>query len=94
MSPHSIQNRQKPDECNGQIKIPQNPSCNEYFIPDIDHECWQTKETFGQTGADALHCRQLQNKEEGSPLEQRVDDIMRGWEKETKVHKPHTLDIH
>ena len=63
LSSHPIPNRQKPDESNGQIRIPQDPSCNEYWIPDIDQECRQTTGIFNQTGIDALHCRQLQNKE-------------------------------
>ena len=87
-------NRQKPDESNRQIKIPQELFCNEYWIPDIDQECWQTKGASHQTGADALHCRQLQNKEQRNTLEQRVDEVIRGWEQKTKVHKPHTLHVH
>ena len=30
---HPIQNRQKPDESNGQIGIPQDPSCNQCWTP-------------------------------------------------------------
>ena len=47
----------KTDKSNWQIKIPQDPSCNQYWIPDIDKECRQTKGAFDHTGADALHCR-------------------------------------
>ena len=35
-----------------------------------------------------LHCRQLQNKEQGNTLEQIVDDGVRGWEQKT------ILDVH
>ena len=41
-----------------------------------------------------MHCRQLQNKEQGNTLEQKVDEIIRGWEQKTKVHKPHMLNVH
>ena len=82
------------DKSKGQIGIPQYPSCNEYWIPDIYKECRQTKGMFNQVGTDVLHCRQLQNKEQGNTLEQRVDDVIRGWEQKTKVCKPQTLDVH
>ena len=60
LSPHPTPKRQKPDKSNGQIETPQDPSCNEYRVPDIDQEGRQTKGAFDQTGVDALHCRQLQ----------------------------------
>ena len=41
-----------------------------------------------------MQCRQLQNKEQGNTLEQRVDDVIRGWKQKTKVCKPHTLNVH
>ena len=49
---------------------------------------------FNQTGIDALYCRQLQNKEQGNTLEQKVDNVIRGWEQKTRVCKPQTLDVH
>ena len=70
------------------------PIHNKYWIPDIDQECRQTKGTFNQMGIDALHCRQLQNKEQGNTLEQRVDNVIRGWEQKTRVCKCQTLDVH
>ena len=91
---YPIPNRQKPDESNGQIRIPKDQSCNEYWIPDIDQECRQTKGTFNQTVIDALHSRQLQNKEQGNTLEQRVNDVIRGWEQKTRVCKPrHSMSM-
>ena len=49
---------------------------------------------FNQTGIDALHCRQLQNKEQANALEQRVDDAIRGLDQKTRVCKPQTLNVH
>ena len=49
---------------------------------------------FNQTGIDALHCRQLKNKEQWNTLEQGVDNIIRVWEQKTRVCKPQTLDVH
>ena len=94
MSSHPIPNGQKTYESNGQISISQDPSCNKYWIPSIDKECRQTKGALDQTSADALHFGQLQNKEQGNTLEQRVDNVIRGLEQKTKVHKAHTLDVH
>ena len=54
---HPISNRQNSDKSNGQIRIPQDPSCNEYWTPDTDQECRQIKSMFSQTGTEALHCR-------------------------------------
>ena len=36
----------------------------------------------------------LQHKEQGNNLEQRVDDIIKGWEQKTSVCKPQTFDVH
>ena len=41
-----------------------------------------------------LHSRQLQNKEQGTTLEWILDDIIKGWEQKTRVHKPQTLNVH
>ena len=62
---HPIPNRQKPDKSNGWISIPQDPSCTEYWSPDIDQECKKVKGMFSQKGIEVLHCRQLKirNKE-------------------------------
>ena len=49
---------------------------------------------FSLTGIDVLHHRQLQNKEQGNTLEQRVDDLIRGWEQKTRVCKPQTLNVY
>ena len=49
---------------------------------------------FNQTGIDVLHCRQLQNEEQGYTLEQRVDDIIRAWEQRKRVCKPQTHNVH
>ena len=54
----------------------------------------ETKEAFDHTCADVLHCRQLQNKEQGNILEQRVDEVIRGWEQKTKACKPHIFNDH
>ena len=94
LSPHPIPNRQKPEESNGQVEISQDPSCNDYWVPDINQEYRETKEAFGQTSADALHCKQLQNIEQGNTLEQRVDKVIRGWKQKTKACKPHIFDVH
>ena len=59
---HPILNRQKPNKSNGQIKIPQDALCNEYWIPYVNQECRQTKGAFDHPGVDVLHCRQLQTK--------------------------------
>ena len=51
LSPHPILNRQKPDETNGQVEISQDPSCNDYWIPDMNQEYRYTKEALDQTKA-------------------------------------------
>ena len=90
----SSPNKQKLDESNRQIRIYQDPSCNENWVPDTDQECGQLKTTFNQTGIDVLHSRQLQNEEQWHTMEQRVDDIIRGWEKRARVCKPQTHNVH
>ena len=47
----------------------QDPSCNDNWVPDTNQECRQTKEAFNQTSANALHYRQLPNKEQGNTLQ-------------------------
>ena len=91
---HPSPNRQKLDKSNRQVRIPQDWSCNENSVPDTDQECGQMKRMFNQTGIDVLHCRQLQNKEKGNTLEQRVDYVITGWEQKKRVCKPQTLDVH
>ena len=59
-----------------------------------NQEYRETKETFDQTCADALHCKELQNIEQGNTLEQRVDEVIRGWEQKTKPCKHHIFDDH
>ena len=54
---HPSPNIQKLDKSNGWIRIPQDPSCNKNWVPDIDQECGQVKRMFYQTGIDVLHCR-------------------------------------
>ena len=54
LSPHPVQNRQKPDKSNGQVEISQDPSCNDYWVPNINQEYRKTKEAFDQTSAIAL----------------------------------------
>ena len=49
---------------------------------------------FNQTGINVLHCRKLQNEEQGHTLEQRVDNVIRGWEQKTIVCKPQTHNVH
>ena len=46
---------------------------------------------FNQIDIDALHCKQLQNKEQGNTLEERVDDLIKGWEQKTTVCKFQTF---
>ena len=48
------------------------------------------KRMFNQADIDVLHCRQLQNEEQGHTLEQRVDDVIRGLE--TKDKRVQTSD--
>ena len=69
MPSHPIPNRQKLDKSNRQIRIPQDRSCNKYWVLNTDQECGQMKRMFNQLGVDELHCRQLQNEEEGNTLE-------------------------
>ena len=64
------------------------------MVPDTDQECGQMKRMFNQTCIDVLHCRQLQNEEQGHTLEQRVDNIIRGWEQRTRVCEPQKHNIH
>ena len=46
---------------------------------------------FNQTDIDVLHCRQLQNKEQGNTLEQRVDSVIKDWEQKKRVCKSQTF---
>ena len=50
------------------------------------------KETFDQMHADALRCRQLQHIEQDNTLEQRADEVIRGWEQKTKACKLHIFN--
>ena len=93
-SSHPSPNRQKLDGSNGQIRISQDPSCNDNWVPHTDQECGQMMRIFNQIGIDVLHCRQLQYEEQGHTLEQRVDDVIRGWEQKTRVCKPQTHNVH
>ena len=94
LPPHPSSNRQRSNESTGQVWISQDPTCNDYWAPVTNQEYRETKETFDQMCADALHCRQLQNIEQGNTLEQRVDEIIRGWEQKTKAHKFCICDDH
>ena len=89
-----IPNRQKPHESNGQIGISQDPSYTKYWILDIDQDCRQAKGTFSQTGIDTLHCRQLENKEQGNTLNKKVDNVMRGCEQKNKSVQTLEPDVH
>ena len=60
------------------MEISLDPTCNDYWAPVTNQEDRGTKETFDQMHADVLHCRQLLNIEQGSTLEQRVDEVIRG----------------
>ena len=86
LPPHPSPNRQRSNDNDGQVEISQDPTCNDYWVPVTNKEDRKTKETFDQMHADALHCRQLLNIEQGSTLEQRVDEVIRGWEQKTKAH--------
>ena len=76
------------------MEISQDPTCNDYWAPVTNQEYKETKETFDQMHADALHCRQLQNIEQGDTLEQRIDEVIRDWEQKTKPHKLCIFDDH
>ena len=65
---------------NGQVEISQDQTCNEYWAHAINQQYRENKEAFDQKCADALHCRQLQNEQQDATLEQRVDEVIRGWE--------------
>ena len=62
LPPHLTPNRLKPKDSNGQVDISHDPSCNDYWTPDINQVYMETGEAFDHTSADALHCRQLQDK--------------------------------
>ena len=79
---------QKQNENNGQVEMSQDPTSNVYWVPVMNHEA------FDQIHADALHCRQVQNKKWGNTLEQIVDEVIRGWEQTKRTCKPHNFDHH
>ena len=89
---HLTPNKQMLKDSNGKLEISQDPSCNDYWTPDINQEYRETREAIDQASTDALCCRQVQEKEQGNTLEQRVDEVTRGWEQKTKAHKPCTVD--
>ena len=65
------------------MEISQDPTCNDYWAPVTSQEDSETKKTFDQMSVDALNCRQLLNIEQGSTLEQRVDEVNRKLEQKT-----------
>ena len=68
LPPHLTPNRQKLKDSNGKVEISHDPFCNDYLTPEINQEYRETKEAFDQTSADALHCRQLQYKEQDNTV--------------------------
>ena len=76
------------------MEILQDPTYTDHWVPVTNQEYRETKEAFDQTCADALHCKQLQNIEQGNTLEQRVDEVIRGWEQKTKACKLCIFDDH
>ena len=90
-SPYLNPSRWRPNESSGQVESSQDPTLNVFWASVTNQEYRETKEASDKICADALHCSQLWNKEQGNTLEQRVDEVIRWREQKTKTNKSHIL---
>ena len=86
MPPHLNPSGQRLSEGNWQVDI--------YLAFVANQENRETKEASDQIHADALHCYQLQNEEQGKILKQKVDEVIRRKEQKVKANKPCIFDDH